>query len=533
MNGQQHVVKLRPGLDAFLRELSALYDLFIYTHGTRLYAEQIASLIDPKGTFFQHRIVARTDTPDMVHKSLKLLFPSSDDSMILVLDDRIDVWKENEGNVFLIEPYHYFKCTAEINNAAGHGVGGGYGREAGADADAHLTHARNQVHAAFYDAHDGVTVEEQMAGNGRDVKKLLGEQKRSVLKGCNIVFSGVFPISGQRGPESHYLWRLALDLGARPSMVMNDFPVTHLAKGTPDVFIVTPEWIFKCARTWERAPETDFLADEWKAKQEKLAAAAHEAATAEAAEASRAAEVGVPQSEPPVASDNAEPPPRDDDSETKAPVTGSEGDAVEHTAGSDVAAEATLAKAKKKSVSFAASVAGGEGNVDSETAGPVSSPPSASSLRQRRAPVRRVIGGARAGGVHIPEQKGVVASGGTFDFLSKITQIGASKREPRPVETPKPTVAASKAAAPEPAAARDVDDAFLRLIEAEERESAVESKRKLESDDVRDVLSARRLKKAKAAAASPTAPTVLAHVSSDDDDNDSSRDVGDCQERQL
>lgn len=93
MNGQQHVVKLRPGLDAFLRELSALYDLFIYTHGTRLYAEQIASIIDPKGTFFQHRIVARTDTPDMVHKSLKLLFPSSDDSMILVLDDRIDVWK--------------------------------------------------------------------------------------------------------------------------------------------------------------------------------------------------------------------------------------------------------------------------------------------------------------------------------------------------------------------------------------------------------------------------------------------------------
>lgn len=93
MNGQQHVVKLRPGLDAFLRELSALYDLFIYTHGTRLYAEQIAGIIDPKGSFFQHRIVARTDTPDMVHKSLKLLFPSSDDSMILVLDDRIDVWK--------------------------------------------------------------------------------------------------------------------------------------------------------------------------------------------------------------------------------------------------------------------------------------------------------------------------------------------------------------------------------------------------------------------------------------------------------
>lgn len=49
-----------------------------------------------------------------------------------------------------------------------------------------------------------------------------------MLQGCNIVFSGVFPISSQRGPESHYLWRLALDLGAQPSMAMTDFPITHL-----------------------------------------------------------------------------------------------------------------------------------------------------------------------------------------------------------------------------------------------------------------------------------------------------------------
>lgn len=109
MPNQQHVVKLRPGLSAFLRELSALYDLFIYTHGTRLYAEQIASIIDPKGTFFQHRIVARTDTPDMVHKSLKLLFPSSDDSMILVLDDRIDVWKVG-GLVFYVAHIYTVEC---------------------------------------------------------------------------------------------------------------------------------------------------------------------------------------------------------------------------------------------------------------------------------------------------------------------------------------------------------------------------------------------------------------------------------------
>jgi FCP1-like phosphatase family protein len=90
---QQHVVKLRPGLETFLKQASSIYDLFIYTHGTRLYAEQIAKIIDPDDAYFHHRIVARTDTPDMGHKSLKLLFPSCDDSMIMVLDDRIDVWK--------------------------------------------------------------------------------------------------------------------------------------------------------------------------------------------------------------------------------------------------------------------------------------------------------------------------------------------------------------------------------------------------------------------------------------------------------
>lgn len=47
--------------------------------------------------------------------------------------------------MFLIEPYHYFKCTAEINNAAGKGVGVGVGDEleSGADSDTHLSHARN------------------------------------------------------------------------------------------------------------------------------------------------------------------------------------------------------------------------------------------------------------------------------------------------------------------------------------------------------------------------------------------------------
>uniref|UniRef100_M4C423 RNA polymerase II subunit A C-terminal domain phosphatase n=1 Tax=Hyaloperonospora arabidopsidis (strain Emoy2) TaxID=559515 RepID=M4C423_HYAAE len=173
---QQHVVKLRPGLTEFLTELSALYDLFIYTHGTRLYAEEIVKIIDPDETYFKNRVVARTDTPDMFHKSLKLLFPSCDDSMILVLDDRIDVWKENEANVFLIEPYHYFKCTAEINNASGRGVADQHDAEA--TEDGYLAQAvaiLKYVHNAFYEGH-----ETGMRAKTRNLAWLLDRIQRSV-----------------------------------------------------------------------------------------------------------------------------------------------------------------------------------------------------------------------------------------------------------------------------------------------------------------------------------------------------------------
>lgn len=42
-----------------------------------------------------------------------------------------------------------------------------------------LTWREQQVHSAFYDDHQGITVEEQMGGNGRDVKEILG-----TVRGC-------------------------------------------------------------------------------------------------------------------------------------------------------------------------------------------------------------------------------------------------------------------------------------------------------------------------------------------------------------
>ncbi|RLN84896.1 hypothetical protein BBJ28_00021692 [Nothophytophthora sp. Chile5] len=433
---QQHVVKLRPGLAVFLTELSALYDLFIYTHGTRLYAEQIVKIIDPDESYFKNRIVARTDTPDMLHKSLKLLFPSCDDSMILVLDDRIDVWKENEGNVFLIEPYHYFKCTAEINNASGQGVTGLEDNEAESSEDTHLvqtTAVLKHVHEVFYEGHEqgmkGTTAEGQMAGRGRD-------QKHSILQGCRIVFSGVFPIAGARSHEAHYLWRLAVDLGATPSMVLKGFPITHLVEGAAPA--VSPD----------------------------------EVATA-SSDASNAVPSGA-----------------NEEAATSTPVPAALPAAVKTVPSILVKREPGDTK-KSKQVTFA-TVIDDSGRTDEGDDAQKRKSLKGDAMKKRLRAMRQETGVGRARTFAIaPVATGVVATGGTFDFLSKIR---AAKRETpaSTVKAKKLAEEAKKAQARPPPPPKDVDDAFLRLIEAEERENELEQKRKESSRDIKDQLSSRR-----------------------------------------
>lgn len=53
-----HLVQRRHMLHEFLTEAGKLFQLSVYTHGLRNYAEGIVSNIDPEGVFFGHRIVS-------------------------------------------------------------------------------------------------------------------------------------------------------------------------------------------------------------------------------------------------------------------------------------------------------------------------------------------------------------------------------------------------------------------------------------------------------------------------------------------
>lgn len=279
------------------------------------------------------------------------------------------------------------------------------------------------------------------------------QQKRSVLRGCGIVFSGVFPLARGRNYESHYLWRLAVELGATPSMVMDNFSITHLvihperlgtqkhvqvslaisevctrefvltrtqsnvancqARSIPNVFIVCPEWILKCARSWSRVPEKDFLADEWKLKHAPPPPVVPQEESKPTPEAA-ASEVSAEEA-PKEPSESLE-------TITDANTTDSTAQPVPKPVVGILVKDGAIATEKeKKQVKFAESV------VDSDRPKQIQQRLNRAKvlMRPRAAPQR-------------PLPTGTVASGGTFDFLSKIKKIHEARKDSKAPTTSGP-----------------------------------------------------------------------------------------------
>lgn len=110
-----YYIKLRPGLEDFLDQISKIYELHIYTMGTRAYAEKIAELVDPEGKYFKNRILSRDESGSMTIKNLERLFPV-DTKMVVIIDDRGDVWKWN-ANLIRVVPFDFFVGIGDINSS--------------------------------------------------------------------------------------------------------------------------------------------------------------------------------------------------------------------------------------------------------------------------------------------------------------------------------------------------------------------------------------------------------------------------------
>lgn len=110
-----YYIKLRPGLQEFLNNVSRLYELHIYTMGTRAYAQNIATIIDPERKIFGDRILSRDESGSLVAKNLQRLFPV-DTKMVVIIDDRGDVWNWN-NNLIKVTPYDFFVGIGDINSS--------------------------------------------------------------------------------------------------------------------------------------------------------------------------------------------------------------------------------------------------------------------------------------------------------------------------------------------------------------------------------------------------------------------------------
>lgn len=95
------LTSLRPGWKSFLQATSLKYEMHVYTMGTRAYAEEVCAAIDPDGTIFGGRLLSRDESGSLTQKSLQRLFPC-DTSMVVIIDDRADVWEWSPNLVKVI-----------------------------------------------------------------------------------------------------------------------------------------------------------------------------------------------------------------------------------------------------------------------------------------------------------------------------------------------------------------------------------------------------------------------------------------------
>ncbi|KAM4688644.1 RNA polymerase II subunit A C-terminal domain phosphatase [Discoglossus pictus] len=159
--------RLRPHCKEFLEKIAKLYELHVFTFGSRLYAHTIAGFLDPEKKLFSHRILSRDECIDPFSKTgnLRNLFPCGD-SMVCIIDDREDVWKF-APNLITVKKYVYFQGTGDINAPPG-------SREAQMKNKVSCSKASEAAEKCDAEESKSCPVEEQSNGLGKSKKEVNG-----------------------------------------------------------------------------------------------------------------------------------------------------------------------------------------------------------------------------------------------------------------------------------------------------------------------------------------------------------------------
>ncbi|XP_009776171.1 RNA polymerase II C-terminal domain phosphatase-like 4 [Nicotiana sylvestris] len=253
------MTKLRPFVHTFLKEASSLFEMYIYTMGERPYALEMASLLDPGGIYFHSRVIAQGDCTQRHQKGLDVVV--GQESAVLILDDTEAVWGKHKENLILMERYHFFTSSCRQFGLKCKSLSATKSDENEAEgALASVLKVLQQIHSLFFDPERRDNIME------RDVRQVLKQVRKEILKGCKIVFTRVFPTQFQA--ENHHLWKLAEQLGATCSTEV-DQSVTHVVSmdaGTDKSrwavkekkFLVHPRWIEAANYLWRKPLEENF-----------------------------------------------------------------------------------------------------------------------------------------------------------------------------------------------------------------------------------------------------------------------------------
>eukprot|EP00921_Rhytidocystis_pertsovi_P014289 GHVQ01023216.1.p1 GENE.GHVQ01023216.1~~GHVQ01023216.1.p1 ORF type:complete len:910 (+),score=74.34 GHVQ01023216.1:241-2730(+) len=98
--------KLRPGVLSFLKEMSHLFELYLYTMGTAEHADAALKILDPMRQWFANRVFTRGDGLNGV-KCINRIFPN-DRRMLIIVDDSEHAWPGMIDCLIKVHPYHYF-----------------------------------------------------------------------------------------------------------------------------------------------------------------------------------------------------------------------------------------------------------------------------------------------------------------------------------------------------------------------------------------------------------------------------------------
>ncbi|KAF4675881.1 RNA polymerase II [Perkinsus chesapeaki] len=265
-------LKLRPGFYTFLEDILPLYELYLYTHGTREYAVRLLKALDPTCRYFGSppRLIARPTQSALTCKMLSKIFPSNH-RLAVIVDDRDDVWepKDNEHSLIKVTPYVFFpdseRLRVSLEGQLNAIIAAGSGKRAMAplaeyhhpadtssssaptppeegapprdlrwlemaDSDKQLhyvTGMLRNIHARTYAAAQLATsVGDDLDPDKLDVRPIIPAIREQTLEGLRVGHSGLVP-SNYWDSEQHPVIRLLNRLGAT---IISD--ITHPAAGS-------------------------------------------------------------------------------------------------------------------------------------------------------------------------------------------------------------------------------------------------------------------------------------------------------------